>query len=271
MDDLARLERSARTTTLTTSVQETSAVTGVAPQRDGGLGAAPMSLLARTPLPVANQHDSYACTAFAVTAGMALRAGVTKAEQRPSAAHAYCLQRQEECATTRRCDCGPSCGGVCNETCGSVLDVLLGVAEAGLASERTWPSSNLQDKALSQRAKELPRVMRLKLCEWLGKEARVVAAYLRQGFPVVCTLKLFSNQWDFFVHGKSGGEAVFPGPSGVLASMGHCVLLTGIGEDGFQARNSFGPDWGDGGNFVLPFRLINDAQVFALAAIVEVA
>jgi hypothetical protein len=119
-----------------------------------------------------------------------------------SSAHAYHIQRVFECESTGRCQCGPMCGGACDQKCGSKLSVMLRVGEAGFTTREQWPVNAPNAKA-PDLAKECQPVFHLTDdIETLraGDERAVeeVIRALRAGFPVILNMFVYRNQARFF-------------------------------------------------------------------------
>ena len=157
----------------------------------------------------------------------ALRSG----ELRPSPAHAYHRSRVAECETNRRCDCGPVCGGDCDD-CGSLPQFIRAACRGGIVTERAWPAElaarqaaaasrgsarasqvrahNARVASLQKRSRDADAFLReepyyrLSVTESprISMAAEVLIRrleeHLRDAEPVVAFLLQFPNQLRFF-------------------------------------------------------------------------
>jgi hypothetical protein len=78
-----------------------------------------------------------------------------------------------------------------------------------------------------------------------------VRACLAGGFPLAFGANLFPSSWE---HTGKTGEVKMPKP-GEKDDGGHAMLMVGYddAERVFVVRNSWGPEWGDGGYCYVPF------------------
>jgi C1A family cysteine protease len=80
---------------------------------------------------------------------------------------------------------------------------------------------------------------------------------LAHGFPFVFGFTVYQSFRDPAV-GETG-EVQLPGPDEKVLG-GHAVLAVGYDDATarFSVRNSWGPDWGDGGYFTMPYAYLTD-------------
>ncbi|HEU5356349.1 MAG TPA: C1 family peptidase [Actinocrinis sp.] len=110
------------------------------------------------------------------------------------------------------------------------------------------PSQNCYEDALKTRALSYRRVLRtieqLKGC-------------LAEGFPFVFGFTVYESFESQTV--AQSGDAPMPS-AGEQALGGHAVLAVGYDDDTkrFLVRNSWGPEWGKGGYFTLPYAYLTE-------------
>ena len=142
------------------------------------------------------------------------------------------------------------CADVDSGTC--LSHVLASVLAHGACEERIWPNS--PDKVTTKPSDECYRnAMRHQALEFamtpLGNPAMLALA---RGLPVVFTTFMPREYYDA---AAETGRAHFAGMSEGPDDVGHCMLLVGydLGEECWIARNSWGENWGEGGDFRIPF------------------
>lgn len=125
-----------------------------------------------------------------------------------------------------------------------------GVVKYGLCEEKFWPydiarwAEKPPQPAYADGAKR--RAVAYYRIETLGDILDCIA----QGFPVVFGMSIYDN----FTWTGADGEMLLPGPENSLAG-GHCMVIVGYSmkKRAFYVRNSWGPQWGNGGNCWVPF------------------
>ena len=254
------------------------------------------------PLSPLDNEREHRCVAAAMVMASTLRA-IMQADDRtrhvlrrsgngPSVADAYHTQRVKECEETHRCDCGPMCGGLC-DNCGSVAEVMVRVFREGVALERDWPLSESRNETFAKAARDRRAFLkdrpfyRVVNSEWvpLRRDMTPVVAsledYAMRGIPVVVNLSMFANQ-DAWMGEQSrcrrGADCYedchrMPAPSGTTMPLGHAVLLVGCDEKRrrFHMRNSFGSDWGYHGDFCIAYDDLKREGLQSMIAVLEVS
>ena len=197
------------------------------------------------PLAARHQGRQNRCVASAFATAVSIRAlfqangrgplfALRSAELRPSVAHAYHAQRVLECQArdNPRCDCGPVCGGEC-EDCGSIPRFMCEAFAQGIVMERQWPvryackahkrmivdteTRNAHNARVTELVEgsqtpssfvgSMPHY-RLKHFEFLplGRGVAAMAfriqGHMAFGSPVVACLLQYQNQLDFFARMK---------------------------------------------------------------------
>ena len=139
-----------------------------------------------------------------------------------------------------------------------IRDGIKSVSKQGVCREDTWPydiakftdkpakqcyTEGLGNKALSYQ--RVPQTLnQLRGC-------------LAHGYPFVFGFRVYESFESAEV--ARTGVVPLPGP-GETALGGHAVLAVGYddAEQRFLVRNSWGPDWGQGGHFTIPYAYLTD-------------
>lgn len=87
----------------------------------------------------------------------------------------------------------------------------------------------------------------------IGQSLSAMKSCLSQGFPIVFGFLVYESFESYQV--ANTGMVPTPGPSEELLG-GHAALIVGYDDSmgRFIVRNSWGPDWGIGGYFFLPYQ-----------------
>lgn len=124
-----------------------------------------------------------------------------------------------------------------------------GTCTRSIVTDGNWNPSNGYPAAAAIEAKEFT-VDEAYLCENAGH----IASSIQQGFPVVLGIDWYNN---FFNPGADGWlPARGDTPAGGHAIVGYALVKRG-NEWGIKCRNSWGPTWGQNGNFVIPLQHFN--------------
>jgi len=138
-----------------------------------------------------------------------------------------------------------------------IRDNIKAAARLGIAREELWPYDitkfadrpppHVYDNAQNYQAIEFQRVP----VSVIG-----LKQVLADGFPVVIGVSLFDSFESREV--EHGGVVPMPDLGVETLVGGHCMLVVGFGQrDGyFTVRNSWGDDWGDGGNCYMPYQYL---------------
>lgn len=142
-----------------------------------------------------------------------------------------------------------------------IRDGIKVVADKGVCAETTWPydiaqfaaepSAAAYAEALTHQAVRYERVPQ---DLWSLKQV------LADGTPIVFGFTVYSS----FETAEVAATGVLPMPEPTDKALGgHCVVLVGYEDahDQFIVRNSWGPDWGDGGYFRMPYLYASSASL----------
>lgn len=140
-------------------------------------------------------------------------------------------------------------------------DCIEAVAGAGACGEAAWPyqASNL-DAAPPAAAYTEAAERRAASYHRLQQDLGHLKACLAQGFPFLFGLRVYAS---FPAYG-SRGQGTVPLPTAADRLLGgHALLAVGYDDarGGFIVRNSWGPDWGDGGYCVIPYGYLTDPSL----------
>jgi C1A family cysteine protease len=226
-----------------------------------GLVSAPPRVDLRTALPkVYDQGQIGSCTANAIAAAVEfelLRQQLT--DFMPSRLFIYYNERAME-------------GHVGNDSGAQIRDGVKSVATLGVCPETEWPydgtpaSSDGGPWPAGDPAGEKPTAS----CYASAKQTTATSYHritqdldqfkgcLAAGFPFVFGFTVYSGFESQQV--AQTGEAQMPAP-GEQAVGGHAVLAAGYDDSTqrFLVRNSWGPSWGQGGYFTLPYAYLTEA------------
>lgn len=237
-----------------------------------------------------DQKRSESCVAASVAYGvmiLAVLSGSCIPESHmdvPSVNYAYHMMRKMECEQNGQCSCGPGCGDVCNSDCGSLVSIGLDVFEKGVPPSLVWPEDKPDDRKRVKQSKQdtwlgAKYVYVLEKFKPLDIDPSSVEKAIMDGYPVILNLKVWSAQRPFFNSTISSllsnnisqhytvfddafrlPEASGPDPE----NYGHCVLVIGVSKNrmSFVIRNSFGQNWGFGGDFSMGYDQISPRQIF---------
>jgi C1A family cysteine protease len=137
-------------------------------------------------------------------------------------------------------------------------DCIRSIQATGFCSEAQWayvealadvkPAASLYEFAAGRRSYKYfpvaPEIAHLKGC-------------LAEGYPLACGIAMYESFLGPVV--RRSGIVSLPAAGEVLRG-GHAVAIVGYDDarSHFIARNSFGPQWGDGGHCYLPYGFLAD-------------
>ena len=170
------------------------------------------------------------------------------------------------------------------------MSIGLEIYEEGVPPSSVWPEDKPDNKQLAKAYKKDPRMgasrlFFLKTFHPVQISGLDVLEALRQGYPVVINLRVWSNQKTFFTNGAPSylqshpsqntasayheAYRLPPGSGPTPENYGHCLLIYGYSLDhqAFLVRNSFGPGWGYMGDFSISFDQVTPSQVFQAVAL----
>lgn len=137
-------------------------------------------------------------------------------------------------------------------------DAMKAIANVGVCSEKEWPYTEsmfavIPPETAYDAAKENKAVQYMRV----NQDLNHLKACLADGFPFVMGINVFEDFESQEV--AETGLVPMPGPK-ESAIGGHAVMVVGY-DDGlgcFHVRNSWGPDWGLGGYFDIPYEYVTN-------------
>jgi C1A family cysteine protease len=208
--------------------------------------------------PVLDQGSIGTCTAHAVAAAFAYEQRVQRSRViRPSRLFIY---YNERALTGQR-----SVNGVVR-----LRDAIKAVAKRGVCLESLWPYSEASSAVRSKPPKEaFAAASRYKILEYhrIPIESHSPAVFLKHlkhcladGCPFAFGFMLYESMESIEV--KKTGVMPLPKPKREELKGGHAVLAVGYDDrrNAVLARNSWGPDWGIGGYFWMPYKFISNPE-----------
>lgn len=220
----------------------------------------PQTDLRRYCPPVQNQGRLVTCTAHAVAAAFCYEQRVQKMRViTPS--RLFIFYNERALTHQRSLDCVVH-----------LRDALKAVAKRGVCPESLWPyrvsprklkqrpPKGAFETAISHRILEYHRIPSGSL------KPEVFLKHLKRCLADGCPFVFGFIVYDSFEKNKKGtwktGIMPVPNPKREQSKGGHAVMAVGY-DDRKQAvlvRNSWGPDWGIGGYFRMPYKLIRDPK-----------
>jgi len=199
--------------------------------------------------PVYDQGDLGSCTANAIGAAIEFDQIKQKlAATTPSRLFIYYNEREIE-------------GTVSTDSGAQIRDGIKTVASDGACPEAMWPyveQSFAEQPTLQcyQYAKLHPAVQYARV----GQNAMQLKSCLASGYPFVFGFTVYENFEGDDV--AKSGVVQMPG-DGESVVGGHAVMAVGYDDKSqrFLARNSWGPDWGMGGYFTIPYAYLTDSDL----------
>jgi C1A family cysteine protease len=213
--------------------------------------ALPKSVDLRANCPkVYDQGDLGSCTANAIAAAIEFDQRKENLAQpfTPSRLFIYYNERALE-------------GTVSSDSGAMIRDGIKSVASQGACAETMWPylEPKFADRPplqCYQAGKLHPAVSYSRLAQDLGQ----LKACLASGYPFVFGFTVYQS----FENGQVAHTGVGPMPQPNDAALGgHAVMAAGYDDASgrFLVRNSWGPEWGMGGYFTLPYAYLTDSNL----------
>ena len=198
------------------------------------------------PKTVYDQGQLGSCTANAIAA--AFEFDLTKQELpdfMPSRLFIYYNERRME-------------GTIDSDSGAMIRDGIKSVAKQGVCTEDTWPYE--LDKFTDEPAAECYAAARANLAlayQRVPQTLNQMRGCLAHGFPFVFGFSVYESFESPEV--RTTGVVPLPGAAEALLG-GHAVLAVGYDDESarFLVRNSWGPDWGLGGYFTIPYSYLTD-------------
>jgi len=142
-----------------------------------------------------------------------------------------------------------------------IRDGVKSVSKLGAPPETLWPYSDENPGPFLEKPKPGVFTEALKFTatsyQRVARSLPQMKACLASGFPFVFGFSVYESFESEEV--AKTGVAPLPGPHEKLLG-GHAVLAVGYDDAAhrFTVRNSWGPGWGDGGHFTLPYAYLLD-------------
>jgi C1A family cysteine protease len=137
------------------------------------------------------------------------------------------------------------------------------VRKYGACAEEIWPFQLGQIKEKPPKAAYKDGVrFRIEDAASLAVDLDTMRACLAEGYPFVFGLQLFES---FTGSGGNGGLVPMPDIENEAHNGGHAMLCVGYSDSDqvFVVRNSWGPEWGDGGYCYVPYAYMADPDMTA--------
>lgn len=137
-----------------------------------------------------------------------------------------------------------------DDTGACIRNIIKALAKFGTCDEASWPylidkfsvnpGSNNYAKAQDHQILRYERV---------NQDLLSIKSVLASGYPIVCGLSVYES----FMTAEVAKTGIIPMPKANENPVGgHCILIGGYKDGKFLGKNSWGPNWGQGGNFELP-------------------
>jgi C1A family cysteine protease len=150
-----------------------------------------------------------------------------------------------------------------NQDCGGIIhDGIRGCNLHGMVDESTWPfdinnievkpPQNIYDIAIKDKIKFYAPIDNTKI--------ETLKATLAHGYPIVFGFTVYSA----FESEEVAKTGILNMPqNGEEIIGGHCINLIGFSDEKemFLCRNSWGPNWGQNGNFWMPFDYVTNPNL----------
>lgn len=206
--------------------------------------------------PVVDQGDLGSCTANAITAAMEFLENQAKEFETPAGAFVR-LSRLFLYYNERMVE-----GDINQDDGAQICDGVASTKNYGVATEITWPysvqkfattpSTAAYAEALTRRTSAYARVSNLNISN--------IKQALASGYPIVFGFTVYDSFESDYV--AQTGLVNLPTPSEQNMG-GHAVMMVGY-DDATQrvlVRNSWGPGWGLGGYFTLPYAYVTSPDL----------
>jgi C1A family cysteine protease len=152
-----------------------------------------------------------------------------------------------------------------------IRDGIKSVAAQGVCSEKTWPYSDKNKdpqpctacpyaKKPSAKAYAEAKKHLVKTYQRVPQDLAHLKGCLNEGFPFVFGFTVYAS----FEGNEVANSGIVPMPApGEKVVGGHAVAAVGYDDNKqmFIVRNSWGPDWGLAGYFMIPFAYLTDSNL----------
>jgi C1A family cysteine protease len=200
---------------------------------------------------VENQYDSNSCTANAM-------AGAYEYLENRLYGQATDVSRLFIYYNARALD-----GSTHQDEGAHLSDCVKVVRKYGACAEEIWPFQLGKIKAKPPKAAYKDGVrFRIEDAASVAVDLDTMRACLAEGYPFVFGLQLFES---FTGSGGNGGLVPMPDIENEAHNGGHAMLCVGYSDSDqvFVVRNSWGPEWGDGGYCYVPYAYMADPDMTA--------
>ncbi len=215
------------------------------------------------------QGEAYSCTSDAVAAAFMCSERRQKlpdgARIQPSVLFNYFYARAQM---------GPQ---MAHRNAGATLENAIVAMHQGVATNQVWPQSKGWDEKPSEEAQRDALQHSLTTAMPLEGTLENLKRTLAHGYPFVFVFAVTPVMDRWFKSREKQVESQFIMAEGELVPrnihMGHAVLAIGYDDkyfDGvFIVRNSWGPAWGDGGHFFMPYSLVTNPDISTEYSLIE--
>jgi len=154
-------------------------------------------------------------------------------------------------------------GTVSSDAGAEIRDGIKVVAKLGAPPEHDWPYDidKFADKPPMQSYKDGLNNQALNYFR-VSQTLPIMKACLVAGFPFIIGFTVYES----FESAKVAQDGIVPMPGADEEVLGgHCVVVYGHDDktSRFRCRNSWGTEWGDNGNFTMPYTYLTNAQLSA--------
>ena len=152
-------------------------------------------------------------------------------------------------------------GTVSSDSGAQIRDGIKTVVKNGVCSEKIWPYdiTKFTKKPLTECYTSAAKFEVVQYLSVAQNVAQIVGC-LNEGFPVIIGFTVYES----FESQDVANSGVVPMPApGEQVLGGHAVLVVGYisSQNRFIVRNSWGPSWGMGGYFTMPYAYLTDPNL----------
>jgi C1A family cysteine protease len=152
--------------------------------------------------------------------------------------------------------------GTTDEDAGAeIRDAVKVVAKLGAPPEKDWPYDidRVTVKPSRESYKDALNNQVLKYYR-VSQNLQIMKSCLVAGFPIIIGFTVYES----FESAQVAQDGIVPMPKANEDRLGgHCVVVYGYDDasNRFRCRNSWGTEWGDNGNFTMPYQYLTNANL----------